>query len=149
MSQYGYWHWLDQMQHLHCNSDVTIGANPSLVFFGAQSVSKLDSSSAAMLVISSSEANSSFSFSMFCFTSQIFLMLQSLHLFLLRSSECFVHTTRVTHSWSVLVFYALRRETPIQYPCCSRERLWVVEDLKGRYRNGRNEWMRKTCLRQR
>ena len=30
---------------------------------------------------------------------------------------------------------ALRRETPIQYPCCSRERLWVVEDLKGRYRN--------------
>ena len=36
---------------------------------------------------------------------------------------------------------ALRRETPIQYPCCSRERLWVVEDLKGRYRNGRNEWM--------
>ena len=28
-----------------------------------------------------------------------------------------------------------------QYPCCSRERLWVVEDLKGRYRNGRNEWM--------
>ena len=22
-----------------------------------------------------------------------------------------------------------------------RERLWVVEDLKGRYRNGRNEWM--------
>jgi len=36
---------------------------------------------------------------------------------------------------------ALRRETPIQYPCCSRERLWVVEDLKGLYRNGRNEWM--------
>ena len=36
---------------------------------------------------------------------------------------------------------ALRHETPIQYPCCSRERLWVVEDLKGRYRNGRNEWM--------
>jgi len=36
---------------------------------------------------------------------------------------------------------ALRRETLIQYPCCSRERLWVVEDLKGRYRNGRNEWM--------
>jgi len=23
----------------------------------------------------------------------------------------------------------------------SRERLWVVENLKGRYRNGRNEWM--------
>jgi len=36
---------------------------------------------------------------------------------------------------------ALRRETPIQYPCCNRERLWVVEDLKGRYKNGRNEWM--------
>ena len=36
---------------------------------------------------------------------------------------------------------ALRRETPIQYPCCSRERLWAVEDLKGRYRNGQNEWM--------
>ena len=40
---------------------------------------------------------------------------------------------------------ALRRETLKQYPCCSRERLWVVEDLKGRYRNGRNksmnEWM--------
>jgi len=36
---------------------------------------------------------------------------------------------------------ALRRETPIQYLCCSRECLWVVEDLKGRYRNGRNEWM--------
>ena len=37
---------------------------------------------------------------------------------------------------------ALRRETPIQYACCSRERLWVVEDLKGRYRNGRmNEWI--------
>ena len=37
---------------------------------------------------------------------------------------------------------ALRRETPIRCPCCSRERLWVVEDLKGRYRNGRmNEWM--------
>ena len=35
----------------------------------------------------------------------------------------------------------LRRETPIQYPCCSRERLWVAEDLKERYRNGRNEWM--------
>src|SRR6218665_3000088 len=49
------------MQHLHCNSDVTIGAHPSLVFFVAQSVCKLDSSSAAMLVISSSEANSSFS----------------------------------------------------------------------------------------
>ena len=31
---------------------------------------------------------------------------------------------------------ALRRETPIQYPCCIRERLWVVVDL-----NGRNEWM--------
>jgi len=31
----------------------------------------------------------------------------------------------------------LRLETPIQYPCCSRERLWVVEGLKGRYRNGR------------
>ena len=29
----------------------------------------------------------------------------------------------------------------IQYPCCSRERLWVVEDFKGRYRNDRNEWM--------
>src|SRR6218665_804690 len=28
---------------------------------------------------------------------------------------------------------ALRRETPIQYPCCRRERIWVVEDLKGRY----------------
>ena len=40
---------------------------------------------------------------------------------------------------------ALWRETPIQYPCCSRERLWVVEDLKGRYRNGLNEWM-KTVL---
>jgi len=36
---------------------------------------------------------------------------------------------------------ALRRETPIQYSCCNRERLWVVEDLKGHYRNGRNEWM--------
>ena len=36
---------------------------------------------------------------------------------------------------------ALRHETPIQYPCCSRERLWVVEDLEGRYWNGRNEWM--------
>jgi len=34
---------------------------------------------------------------------------------------------------------ALRRETPIQYPCFSRERLCVVEDLKGRYRNGRSE----------
>ena len=39
----------------------------------------------------------------------------------------------------------LRRETSKQYPCCSRERFWVVEDLKGRYRNGRNEWM-KTVL---
>ena len=37
-----------------------------------------------------------------------------------------------------------RRETPIQYPCCSRERLWVVEDLNGRYRNGRNEWMNES-----
>ena len=37
---------------------------------------------------------------------------------------------------------ALQRDTPIQYPCCSRERLWVVEDLKGRHRNGRmNEWI--------
>jgi len=40
---------------------------------------------------------------------------------------------------------ALQHETPIQYPCCSRERLWVVADLKGRYRNGwmnerMNEW---------
>jgi len=34
---------------------------------------------------------------------------------------------------------ALRRETPIQYPCCGRERLLVVEDLKGCYRNGQNE----------
>src|SRR6218665_1163403 len=105
MSQYGYGHWLDQVQHLHCNSDVIIiGAYHSLVFFGVQSGSKLDSSSAAMLVISSSEVNSSLSFSMFCFTSQIFLTLQSLHLSLLRSSECSVHTTRVTHSWSALVF---------------------------------------------
>ena len=29
---------------------------------------------------------------------------------------------------------------------CSRERLWVVEDLKERYRNGRNEWMNCTCI---
>ena len=36
----------------------------------------------------------------------------------------------------------LRWETPIQYPCCSRERLWVVVDLKGRYRNRQNEWMK-------
>src|SRR6218665_4001889 len=35
---------------------------------------------------------------------------------------------------------ALRRETPIQYPCCSREYLWVVEDLKRCYRNGQNEY---------
>ena len=35
----------------------------------------------------------------------------------------------------------LRRETLIQYPCCSRERLWVVVDLKRRYRNGQNERM--------
>src|SRR6218665_410871 len=41
--------------------DVTVGADPSLVFLGAQSGSKLDSSSTAILVISSSEANSSFS----------------------------------------------------------------------------------------
>ena len=34
---------------------------------------------------------------------------------------------------------ALRCETPIQYPCCSRERLWVVDDLKRRCRNGQNE----------
>src|SRR6218665_154204 len=34
---------------------------------------------------------------------------------------------------------ALRLETPIQCSCCSRERLQVVEDLKGRYRNGQNE----------
>ena len=36
---------------------------------------------------------------------------------------------------------ALRRETPIQYPGCSRERLLVVENLKGRYRNSQNELM--------
>jgi len=40
-----------------------------------------------------------------------------------------------------LVSCALRRETPIQYLCCSRERLWVVVDLKRRYRHGQNEWM--------
>src|SRR6218665_3116231 len=40
---------------------------------------------------------------------------------------------------------ALRRETPIQYSCCSRERLCVVEDLKGRYRNSRmNELQEST-----
>ena len=37
---------------------------------------------------------------------------------------------------------ALRRKTPIQYPCCSRERLWVVEDLKGRKcPEWMNEWI--------
>jgi len=30
-------------------------------------------------------------------------------------------------------------ETPTQYLCCSRERLWVVADLKRRFRNGQNE----------
>ena len=47
--------------------------------------------------------------------------------------------------WTPLVACALRRETPIQYPCCSRERPWVVEDLKGRYRNGRNEYKQAFC----
>jgi len=45
-----------------------------------------------------------------------------------------------TPAWAsplLAVACALRRETPIQYPCCSRERLLVVEDLKGRYKNGR------------
>jgi len=36
---------------------------------------------------------------------------------------------------------AHQRETPIQYPCCSRERLWVVVNLKRRYRNGQSEWI--------
>ena len=36
-----------------------------------------------------------------------------------------------------LVYFQLKGRW---YPCCSRERLWVVEDLKGRYRNARNEW---------
>jgi len=31
----------------------------------------------------------------------------------------------------------------IQYPCCSLERLWVVVDLKRRYRSGLNEWTRQ------
>src|SRR6218665_4040024 len=46
------------------HSDVAIGADPSLVFFGVQSGSKLDSFSAAILVMSSSEAIVS-SFSLF------------------------------------------------------------------------------------
>src|SRR6218665_1204110 len=38
------------------------------------------------------------------------------------------------------VVCALRRETPIQYPCPqSGADLSIVEDLKGRYRNGQNE----------
>ena len=32
--------------------------------------------------------------------------------------------------------------TPTQYQCCSRERLWVVVDLKRCHRNIRNEWMK-------
>src|SRR6218665_2213857 len=86
--------------------DVTIGADPSLVFLGAQSGSKLDSSSIAILVISSSPTNSSFSlflcssllhrysthFSLFTFTS----------IYLLRSSECSAHTTYVNYSWYAL-----------------------------------------------
>jgi len=41
---------------------------------------------------------------------------------------------------------ALRRETPIQYPCCGRERLWVVDDLKWRYRNGRMNECVRVCV---
>ena len=33
---------------------------------------------------------------------------------------------------------ALRRETPIQYPCCTRERLLVLVELQRRYRNELN-----------
>ena len=49
-------------------------------------------------------------------------------------------------SWTVqsLGLTWCRLEAWIQYPCCSRDHLWVVEDLKGRYRNGQNElneWM--------
>ena len=40
----------------------------------------------------------------------------------------------------------LWRETPIQYPCCSWERLRVVEDFKGRYRNGQSEWTNECCI---
>ena len=32
--------------------------------------------------------------------------------------------------------------------CCSREHLWVVEDLKGHNRNGRNEWMNEWIINQ-
>ena len=39
-------------------------------------------------------------------------------------------------------FSCLCASTPILYSCCSRERLWVVVDLKGRYRNGQSEWMK-------
>ena len=47
---------------------------------------------------------------------------------------------------SCLCSSAWNSDRPIQYPWCSRERLWVVEDLKGRYRNGQNEWMNKNWL---
>ena len=55
------------------------------------------------------------------------------------------HSSR--HAWTLgksftrnglLLFGVL---TPTQYQCCSRERLWVVVDLKRRYRNIRNKWM--------
>jgi len=45
------------------------------------------------------------------------------------------HLKKVLHSQLPV---ALCRETPTQYPCC-RERLWVVVDLKRRYRNNLNK----------
>ena len=58
-------------------------------------------------------------------------------------SNNFINILSTFYQHFINILSTLRRETPIQYPCCSRERHWVglVQDLKGRYRNGQNEWM--------
>ena len=50
---------------------------------------------------------------------------------------------QVLYVYRHAVAYALRSETPIQYISVlySRERLWVLEDLKGRYYLEMAEWM--------